>query len=52
MKILKKQVMDSVPLTLDQYIYMQKKYPRKLLLLKKGLLYEEIESKKLSEEKL
>ena len=52
MKISKQQVIDTVPITKDQYDYMQRNYPRRLELLKKGILYEQIESKELSKEKI
>ena len=44
--------MKTVPLTLDKYNYMQKHYPRRLELLKKGILYEQIKSGEIEKEKL
>ena len=51
-KISKRKVMETVPLTLDKYNYMQKHYPRRLELIKKGILYEQIENKELTKEKI
>ena len=44
--------MKEANLTERQYKYMKEKYPKRLELIKKGILYEQIESKQLSNEKI
>lgn len=51
-KISKRKVMETVPLTKDKYEYMQRNYPRRLELIKKGILYEQIKSGEIEKEKI
>lgn len=52
MKISKQMTMKEADLTERQYTYMRDTYPRRLELLKKGILYKMIESKELSKNML
>jgi len=52
MKISKQQTMKEANLTERQYTYMRDNYPKRLELIKKGILYEQIESKELAKEKI
>jgi len=51
-KISKQLTMKEANLTERQYTYMRDKNPKRLELIKKGILYEQIESKEIAKEKL
>lgn len=52
MKINKQLVMQKANLTERQYTYMRDKNPKRLELIKKGILFEQIENKELAKEKI
>lgn len=52
MKISKQQTMKEANLSERQYTYMRDKNPKRLELIKKGILYEQIKSGDIEKEKL
>jgi len=52
MKISKQLTMKEANLTERQYTYMRDNYPKRLELIKKGILYEQIKSGEIEKEKI